>query len=113
MPHHIRKVSRRMIKRGHTNARIMRRCDERIARSQACAHDPKIAIALLLEPIEAAPDIDDPLSHRIQCAPDIGRHSVICAADLRGHADIVIWHAQPKYCNSQHVEYSTKLDVRD
>ena len=75
-------------------------------------HDAKLVVSLLLEPVKAAPDIDDALPHRIQRAPDVGRHRVVGPLDLCRHADIVIWHREPQHGNSQQIKGLTKADVR-
>ena len=79
VPHHIGDISRRMIERRHANARIMRRRDKRVARTEARAHDAELRVALLLQPVKAAANVDHSLPHRIERAPDIGGHGIVGA----------------------------------
>ena len=74
----------------------MRGSDECVTGAQAGSDNSELVIALLLEPIETAAHIDYALAHRIESAANVGGDGVIGAADLGGHADIVIGHAQPQ-----------------
>ena len=58
-----------MIERRHPNARIMRGSNECIARAQTCTHDSELAVALLLQPIEAASNVDHALTHGVSVRP--------------------------------------------
>ena len=68
---------------------------------------------MLLEPVEAAADIDHALAHGIERASDVGGNGIVCAANLSGHADIVIRHAQAQDCNIQQVENLAESGIGD
>ena len=54
MPHDVGNISGGVIESRDANARIVRRRDERVTRTKTGADNAEIAIALLLEPVEAA-----------------------------------------------------------
>src|ERR1700693_4493716 len=95
MPHYVGNVRRSMIERRYTNARIVGRCDEGVTRAQARAQDPELAVALLLQPIETAADINHSLAHGIEGAAAVGGEGVVRAAGLGGAAGIGGKEGQP------------------
>src|ERR1700727_1365091 len=97
MPDHVGNVSGRMIEGCDPNAWLVCSRNEGITGAQTCAHNSELVIALLLEPIEAAANVHHALAHRIERASDVGGYGVIRAADLGGHADIVIRHREPQH----------------
>src|SRR4029077_18213822 len=52
VPHHIRKISRSVVEGRHPTAWTVRGRDERVARSKAGADQTKLAVPLLLQPVE-------------------------------------------------------------
>src|SRR5439155_18078289 len=104
---------RRVIEGGHADARIVRGGDECVTGTEARTGYAQSAVALLLEPIEAATDIHHTLASCIQRASDIGRDCIIRAPDFRRHADVMIWHAQPQNRDSQPIQHAAETCVCD
>ena len=90
-----------MIESGHADARVVGGGEKGIAGTEAGAHDAETAIALLLEPVEATTRVNHALAAGVERAADIGGDGVVGAAGLRGHANVVIGHAQPQHGNAQ------------
>ncbi len=113
VPYDVGDVGGGVVEGGDANAGIVGGGDEGVTGTQTGADDSELAVALLLEPIEAAADVDDALADGVEGAAEVGGDSVIGAADLGGHADIVIGHAQPKDGDAQHVQHAAEADVGD
>ena len=113
VPDYIGNVGRRMIKGRDFYALVVCGCDEGVTRSQTCADNSELVIALLLKPIEAAADINHALPHGIERTADVGGDGVICAADFGGHADIVIRHGEPQHRNTQHIQEFAQAHIGD
>src|SRR5437016_6742132 len=113
VPDYVGKVGGRVIKSGGPNARIVRAGNEGVAGAEARPDQAELVVALLLEPVEAAADIDHALAHGIERASDVGGNGIVCAANLSGHADIVIRHAQAQDCNIQQVENLAEGGIGD
>src|SRR6202049_1854292 len=100
-----------MIERRHPNARIMCGSNECVARAETCTYDSELTVALLLQPIEAASNVDHALAHGVKRAADIGGDGLIGPLYLRRHADVVIRHAQSQDCYPEQIEHVTKTHV--
>ena len=74
---------------------------------------PSWRVALLLQPVEAAANIDHALAHGIERAANVGGDGVVGAADFRRHADIVIRHGHPQHGDAQHVQHAAEAVVGD
>src|SRR3981081_868906 len=97
-----------MIERRHPNPRIVSGSNECVARAETCTYDSELTIALLLQPIEAASNVDHTLAYGVKGAADIGGDSVIGPLYLCRHADVVIWHAQSQDCYTEQIEQPKK-----
>src|SRR3989475_8034830 len=73
VPNHIGKIRRSVIECCNANPGIVCRREKCIARTQARADNSQTVIALQLEPIQAAPDVNDTLTAGIESAPDVRR----------------------------------------
>src|ERR1700736_4962056 len=100
-----------MIERRHPNAGIMCGSNECVARAETCTNDSELTVALLLQPIEAASNVDHALAHGVKRAADIGGDSIIGPLYLRRHADVVIRHAQSQDGYPEQIEHATKTHV--
>ena len=82
-----------------------------IARAEARPHNAEPVVALLLQPVQAAADVDHTLPHGIERAPDICRDGVVGSLDLRGlreYRDRACSSAGPQ-CPA--VEHTAQADV--
>ena len=113
MPEDVGNVSRRVIEGGDANAGVVRGCDERVARSEAGADDAQPVVALLLQPVEAAANIHHALARGGEGAPDVGGNRIVGAANLSGHADVVVRHGEPQHGNAEQVEDAAQAHVRN
>src|SRR5260370_34398186 len=100
-----------MIERGPPNGGIVWGGNECVARAETCTYDPELTIALLLQPIEAASNVDHALAHGVKGAADIGVDCIIGPLYLCRHADVVIRHAQSQDCYTEQIEHATKTHV--
>src|SRR5260370_38244141 len=83
-----------MIERRHPNAPMVCGSNECVARAETCTYDPELTVALLLQPIEEASNVDHALAHGVKRTADIGGNSKIGPRDLCRHGGVVIRHAQ-------------------
>ena len=103
-PDYISKVGGGVVEDVDAYARIVSAGVEGVAGAQACTEDSELGIALLLEPIDAATDIDDSLSRGVDGASDVGADGVVGAMEFGGHADVVIRHAEAQGRDSEVAE---------
>src|SRR4029077_10375411 len=113
MPNHVRNVGGGVVEGSHANAWVMGGGEKRITRAQACAHDAKTVVTLLLEPIEAAAYVNHRLAAGVDGASDVGGYCVIRAADVSRHANVVIGHCQPQHCDTQQIQNAAESGVGD
>src|SRR5205085_9648463 len=76
MPNHIGEIGRSMVEGGNFDSRVMRRGDEGIARAQTGPKNAQLRIALFLQPVEAAADLEDTLPRSIEGEADGGGNRV-------------------------------------
>ena len=100
-----------MIECCNFNSRIVRGGEECVARTQTGAGNTEPLIALLLQPIQAAADVEDRLTAGVHGAPDVRGDRIVGAPNLRRPANIVIRHAQPQHRDSQPVQDSAQRIV--
>src|SRR5580698_189127 len=93
-PNHIAKGHRRVVESGHADAAIERSSEKGITGAKTGAQDANLLIALLLQPIDAATDVDDRLAAGGDGASDVGADRIISSRQLRRTADIVVRLAQ-------------------
>src|SRR5579872_4622265 len=101
-----------MVERSDPDSRIVCRSDKGITGSEAGADHTEIAVTLLLEPVEAATDIDDALTNRVESAADVGGDRIVGTLDLRGHANVVIRHAHAEDRDAHQIENAAETNVR-
>src|SRR5215470_1885493 len=105
MPDDIRKIRRGMVEPGHFDSYIVRGGDECVARTQTGANNPQLSVTLLLQPVEAAADIEHALARRIERTPYVRRNCIISAANLGRPSNVVIGHAEPQHGNPEAIQY--------
>src|SRR5215468_3195057 len=71
VPHDVGEVSRRVIEGSGPNARIVRAGDECVARTKTGSDHAQLLVSLLLQPIEAAANVNHPLTDGIERASDV------------------------------------------
>src|SRR5262249_45177968 len=71
MPHDVGEIGRCVIEGSSSNTGIVRACNKCIAGTEAGSDHAELLVPLLLQPIEAAPDIDDALADGVERAPDV------------------------------------------
>src|SRR5512146_3468884 len=94
-------------------SRIVRARDECVTGTEACSHDTDLGVALLLEPIYAAANVDDALPRGIDGAAHVGGYCVVGAVQLRGHSRVVVGHADAQPGDSEHIPDYAESVVTD
>src|SRR5882757_4214993 len=89
-PHDVGKIRGGVIESCNFDARLVRGAEKRITRSQTGADDAELRIALRLEPIQAATEIDYTLAGGIKRPAQVGRHRIIRTLNFGGFADVVV-----------------------
>ena len=89
-PYHVAECHGGVIEGADLKARIHRGGDEGVAAAEAGAEDAELLVALLLEPVDAAADVDDGLAAGRDGAADVGADGVVGALELGGAADVVV-----------------------
>jgi len=72
-----------------------------------------LGIAPLLQPVEATTNVNDALANGVERPADIGGKRVIGAANLSGHANVVVGHRQAEDGNAQKVQDLAQPAVSD
>src|SRR5215467_6718649 len=108
MPDDIRKIRRGMVEGSHFDAYIVGGGDECVARTQTGANNPQLFVALLLQPVEAAADIEHALARRIERTANVCRNCIISSPNLGRPSNVVIGHAEPQHGNPEAIQYSTE-----
>ena len=78
--------------------------DERVATAERGAEDPELLIALGLEPVKAAADIDDGLTAGLGGSAYVGTDGVIGALKFGGAADVVVGLGETQAGDAKTVE---------
>src|SRR6266568_3367773 len=107
-PDNVTEIGRGVIEDVHSQAAVMGAGNEGIAGTEAGAEHAKFRVALLLQPIEAAANVDDALSRSVNRASDVGTDGVIGAMKLRWHADVMVRHAKAQRGNSENSEEASE-----
>src|SRR5579872_667537 len=89
-----------MIECSNLNSRIVSSGEKGVARTQAGTDCAQAFIALLLQPVKAAANVENGLSAGVHGAADVRGNRIVGAANFRGAANIVVRHAQPQHRNS-------------
>ena len=91
-----------MVEGADLKARVEGGGDEGVATAERGAEDAELLVALLLEPVEAAADVDDGLAAGLGGAADVGADGVVGALELGGAADVVVGlgEAEGRRCRS-------------
>src|ERR1700753_2783558 len=93
-----------MVKGVYPQPRIVRAGDEGIAGPKTRAQHAELLIALRLQPVEAAADIDDRLPAGCDRAPDIRADRVIGALQLSRTANVMVRLPPPQRRDTESVE---------
>src|SRR3954454_1968918 len=93
-----------MIEGADLDARVVRGVQKAVTGTKTSADNSQFVIPLLLQPVEAAAQIDHALTRGVKSATNVGRYREVGAANLRRTANVVIWHAQPQHRNAQAVQ---------
>ena len=112
-PHHIASPERGVVECVDLQARVVGAGDKRIAGAEAGAEHAELFVALLLEPVEAAANIDDGLAAGGQRSPNVGADGVVGSLQFRGAANIVEGLAESQRGNSKAIEQSAERVVAE
>ena len=85
-------------------ARVEGGGDEGVAASEAGAEDAELLVALLLEPVDAAADVDDGLAAGFGGAAYVGADGVVGALEFGGAADVVVGLGEAEAGDAEAVE---------
>src|SRR5581483_656805 len=88
----------------HLDSFIVCRSQEGVARPKTGSDNAQALVPLLLEPIEAAADVDHPLSACVKGAANVGGDGIVGAPNLSRTPNIVIRHAEPQHRNAQTIQ---------
>ena len=110
-PHDIGEVRRDVIERFRVDERLVRRRQQREARSEARAENADAVVALHREPCNRAPRVEHGLPAHLHRARDVGRHDVVGAMELRRHALIVIGQAETQRAHPVPVQQPAQTHV--
>ncbi len=75
-----------------------------VATAEAGAEDAEVFVALRLEPVDAAADVDDGLTAGFGGAADVGADGVVGALELCGAADVVVGLGEAEAGDAEAVE---------
>src|SRR5664279_2934109 len=92
-PSHVAERRRSVVKDIDADARVVGSRDKCVTGAQAGSHQAQSRVAPLLQPVEAATNVDDTLPRGVDGAPDVGGNRIVGARDSRRAADVVVWHA--------------------
>ena len=103
-PDDVAKRGGRVIEGIHAQARIVGAGQEGVAGAEAGAQNAEVLVALLLEPVEAATNIDHSLAAGGNGAADVGADGVVGALKLHGTANVVIGLGEPQRRDAHAIE---------
>ena len=78
--------------------------DEGVATAEGGAEDAELFVAMLLEPVEAAADVDDGLTAGLGGAADVGADGVVGALEFGGAADVVVGLGEAEAGDAEAIE---------
>ena len=102
-----------MVECVHPQPGIVRAGNKRIAGAEAGAQHAELFVPLLLQPVEAAANIDDGLAARGQRPPNVRADGVVGSLQFRGAANIVEGFAEPQRRNSKAIEQGAEHVVAE
>src|SRR5882762_6352785 len=92
-PDDVGKIGGSVIEGRDLDARLVGGAEKCVTRSQAGADDAEFSVALRLEPIEAAAQIDHALARGVERASKVRGNGVVRALNLGGLANVVVGEA--------------------
>ena len=110
-PHDVGKVGRDVIERLGSNERLVRRCQQREARSEAGAEDADPIVPLRGKPGNRTPRVEHCLAAHLHGSRDVGADNVVRAVQLGRHAPIVIGQAEAQRAQAAPREQPAQADV--
>ena len=93
-----------MVEGVDAEARIVGAGEKGIAGAEAGAEHAEVLVALLLEPVEAAANVDDGLAAGHEGAADVGADGVVGALELSGAANVVVGHGEAQRRDAHAIE---------
>ena len=82
-----------------------------VAGAQAGAQNAQAVVSLLLEPVQAATDVNHSLTTGVERAADVGGDCIVGTMSVGRHADIVIRHAQAQNRDAHQVKDAAQPGV--
>ena len=95
MPNYIGHVTRNMIENGGVDPQIVDKCHERDARTDTCANDADLFVALHFQPRYRRASVGHRLPYRLQRSAHIRSNKMIGPFEFRRHTFLVIGKRQP------------------
>src|SRR5580658_3440280 len=112
-PHHVSERHGGVIESSDADTAVERGGKKGIARAKTGAKDSKLFVALLLQPIDAATNVDYRLTAGSDGAPQVGADRIIGARQLCRTADIVVGLAEAQGGNAKAVKNGAESIVAE
>ena len=102
-----------MVESVHAQPRIVRAGQKAVARTQARAQHAEVLVALLLQPVNAAADIDHRLAAGGNRPANVRAHGVVGALQLRRPANVVVGLRKPQRRDAHAIEHRAQRVVAE